>query len=71
MNEEKVSKPKSRKIEKKFMNCVEFALMLGSSSKTVQKLCEERKIPHLRLGDRSILIDPEKAIAALEVKAAE
>ena len=62
------SKPKSRLIEKKYMNCKEFAALLGSSPQTVQKLCEDRRIPHLRLGIKSILIDPDKAIAVLEVQ---
>lgn len=63
-----ISKPKSREVKTKYMNCKEFAALLGSSSQTIQKLCEDRVIPHLRLLDRSIRIDPEKAIAALEVQ---
>lgn len=63
-----ISKPKSRAIEKKYMNCVEFSRMLGTSPQTVQKLCTDRVIPHLRLLNRSILIDPEEAIAFLRVE---
>jgi excisionase family DNA binding protein len=44
----------------------QMAARLGVSKSTVYALAKQRKIPHLRIGDR-VLFNPEKVETALEI----
>jgi len=52
----------------KFLSVDELAAKLGISRSTVYELVKQRRIAHLRLGDR-IVFDEEKAIRSLEISA--
>ena len=51
-----------------FLSVDEFAARLKISRSTLYELVKQKRIAHLRIGDR-ILFDPEKAIRSLEIDA--
>jgi excisionase family DNA binding protein len=50
------------------VNVAEMAKRLGVSKSTLYGLVRQRRIPHIKVGDR-VLFDAEKVVAALEVPA--
>lgn len=53
---------------KRLITATEAASQLGVAKSTLYTLCRQRKIPHLRIGDR-LLFDMEELIAASRVPA--
>lgn len=52
------------------VNVTEMATRLGVSRSSLYVLARQRRIPHIKVGDR-VLFDPDKVIAALEVPAGD
>jgi excisionase family DNA binding protein len=55
---------------KRLITATEASAQLGVAKSTLYLLCRQRKIPHIRLGDR-LLFDLEEIIAATHVAAEE
>jgi excisionase family DNA binding protein len=55
-------------MEKRLIAASEAAAQLGVAKSTLYVLCRQRKIPHLRIGDR-LLFDLEEIIAVSRVPA--
>jgi len=53
---------------KRLITATEASAQLGVAKSTLYLLCRQRKIPHIRLGDR-LLFDLEEIIAATHVPA--
>jgi excisionase family DNA binding protein len=56
--------------ERKLLGAAEAAPLLGIAVPTLYGLARQRKIPHIRLGDR-LLFDVDEIIAAAKVPAEE
>lgn len=56
------------KRERQLMGAAETAKILGVSPPTLYQLARQRKIPHLRIGDR-VLFDIDEVLAAIHVPA--
>jgi excisionase family DNA binding protein len=55
-------------MEKKLVTANEAAAQLGIAKSTLYTLCRQRKIPHIRIGDR-LLFDLDEIISANRVPA--
>lgn len=55
-------------MEKRLIAASEAAAQLGVAKSTIYLLCRQRKIPHIRIGDR-LLFDLDEIIAATHVPA--
>jgi excisionase family DNA binding protein len=55
-------------MEKKLVTANEAAAQLGIAKSTLYTLCRQRKIPHVRIGDR-LLFDLDEIISANRVPA--
>ena len=53
----------------RYLRTSQLAEQLGLAPKTVQRLARAGELPHLRVGLRTLLFDPDEVTAALKARA--